>query len=221
MPVLDAKTTIVKRVALELKDGSLVNLGIGMPTEVANHVPPGMQVFFQSENGIIGMGERPPEGMDDRYLSDAGGAPISALPGAASFDSAFSFGLIRGGHLDMTVLGGLQVDERGLLANWMIPGKMVPGMGGAMDLVSGAKRVVVAMTHTAKGNAKIVRECQLPLTSARPVSLIVTELAVIEPTADGLVLRERAPGIAVEEIVAATEARLRIPAEVPEMVLAA
>jgi acetate CoA/acetoacetate CoA-transferase beta subunit len=221
MPVLDAKTTIVKRVALELKDGTLVNLGIGMPTEVANHVPPGMHVFFQSENGIIGMGERPPEGMDDRYLSDAGGAPISALPGAASFDSAFSFGLIRGGHLDMTVLGGLQVDERGLLANWMIPGKMVPGMGGAMDLVSGAKRVVVAMTHTAKGNAKIVRECQLPLTSARPVSLIVTELAVIEPSADGLVLRERAPGVSVEEIVAATEARLLIPAEVPEMVLAA
>jgi acetate CoA/acetoacetate CoA-transferase beta subunit len=221
MAQLDAKTVIVKRVALELKDGTLVNLGIGMPTEVANHVPAGMQVFFQSENGIIGMGERPPEGMDDRYLSDAGGAPISALPGAAAFDSAFSFGLIRGGHLDMTVLGGLQVDERGLLANWVIPGKMVPGMGGAMDLVSGAKRVVVAMTHTAKGNAKIVRECRLPLTSARPVSLIVTEMAVIEPTTDGLVLRERGPGVSVADIVAATEARLLIPTDVPEMALAA
>lgn len=221
MSGLDAKTVIVKRVALELADGMLVNLGIGMPTEVANHVPAGMHVFFQSENGIIGMGERPPEGMDDRYLSDAGGAPISALPGAASFDSAFSFGLIRGGHLDMTVLGGLQVDERGLLANWMIPGKMVPGMGGAMDLVSGAKRVVVAMTHTAKGSAKLVRECSLPLTSVRPVSLIVTELAVIEPTTEGLVLRERAPDVSVEEILAATEARLLLPEEVPEMALAA
>ena len=221
MAELDAKAIIVKRVALELKDGMLVNLGIGMPTEVANHVPKGMHVFFQSENGIIGMGERPPEGMDDRYLSDAGGAPISALPGAAAFDSAFSFGLIRGGHLDMTVLGGLQVDERGLLANWMIPGKMVPGMGGAMDLVSGANRVIVAMTHTAKGNAKIVGECGLPLTSARPVSLVVTELAVMQPTADGLLLRERAPGVSVEEIVAATEARLLIVGDVPEMPLAA
>jgi acetate CoA/acetoacetate CoA-transferase beta subunit len=221
MAELDTKTIIVKRVALELRDGMLVNLGIGMPTEVANHVPKGMQVFFQSENGIIGMGERPPEGMDDRYLSDAGGSPISALPGAAAFDSAFSFGLIRGGHLDMTVLGGLQVDERGLLANWMIPGKMVPGMGGAMDLVSGAKRVVVAMTHTAKGAAKIVRTCGLPLTSARPVSLVVTELAVIEPVPEGLVLRERAPGVTVEQIKAATEARLLIPDEVPQMALTA
>lgn len=221
MAELDPRTVIVRRVALELKDGMLVNLGIGMPTEVANHVPPGMQVFFQSENGIIGMGERPPEGMDDRYLSDAGGAPISALPGAASFDSAFSFGLIRGGHLDMTVLGGLQVDERGLLANWMIPGKMVPGMGGAMDLVTGAKRVIVAMTHTARGSAKIVRECQLPLTSARPVSLIVTELAVIEPTEQGLVLRERGPGVSVDEVAAATEARLIVPDRVPEMPITA
>lgn len=221
MAELDAKTVIVKRVAQELRDGMLVNLGIGMPTEVANHVPAGMQVFFQSENGIIGMGARPPEGMDDRYLSDAGGAPITALPGAASFDSAMSFGLIRGGHLDMTVLGALQVDEQGLLANWMIPGKMVPGMGGAMDLVSGAKRVVVAMNHTAKGNAKIVRTCGLPLTSVRPVSLIVTELAVIEPTAQGLVLRERGPAVSVEAIQAATEARLLMPDEVPEMRLAA
>lgn len=217
---MDAKTIIVKRIAQELRDGMLVNLGIGMPTEVANHVPEGMTVYFQSENGIIGMGARPPEGMTDRHLTDAGGQPITALPGAASFDSAMSFGLIRGGHLDMTVLGGLQVDGKGRLANWMIPGKMVPGMGGAMDLVTGAKRVVVAMTHTAKGAAKLVAECNLPLTSLRPVSLIVTELAVVEPTADGLVLRERAPGVAVDEIVAQTEASLIVPDAVPEMRLA-
>ena len=216
---MDAKTIIVKRIALELEDGMLVNLGIGMPTEVANHVPAGTTVFFQSENGIIGMGARPPEGMDDRYLTDAGGMPITALPGAASFDSAVSFGLIRGGHLDLTVLGGLQVDAQGRLANWMIPGKMVPGMGGAMDLVTGAKRAVVAMTHTAKCAPKIVRECTLPLTSLRPVSLVVTELAVIEPTEAGLVLKERAPGVPVAAILAATEAPLVVPEHVPEMPL--
>jgi acetate CoA/acetoacetate CoA-transferase beta subunit len=217
---MDAKTVIVKRIALELEDGMLVNLGIGMPTEVANHVPAGTTVFFQSENGIIGMGARPPEGMEARHLTDAGGMPITALPGAASFDSAFSFGLIRGGHLDLTVLGGLQVDARGRLANWMIPGKMVPGMGGAMDLVTGAKRVVVAMTHTAKGAPKIVPECSLPLTSLRPVSLVVTELAVIEPTEAGLALKERAPGVPVAAILAATEAPLLVPEQVPEMPLA-
>ena len=216
---MDAKTIIVKRIARELEDGMLVNLGIGMPTEVANHVPAGMTVFFQSENGIIGMGARPPEGMDDRHLTDAGGMPITALPGAASFDSAVSFGLIRGGHLDLTVLGGLQVDAQGRLANWMIPGKMVPGMGGAMDLVTGAKRVVVAMTHTAKGAPKIVRECTLPLTSLRPVSLVVTELAVIEPIEAGLVLKERAPSVPVAAILAATEAALLVPEQVPEMPL--
>ena len=217
---MDAQDVIVRRVALELKDGMLVNLGIGLPTEVANHVPAGMTVFFQSENGIIGLGARPPEGMDDRYLTDAGGMPITALPGAASFDSAVSFGLIRGGHLDMTVLGGLQVDAMGRLANWMIPGKMVPGMGGAMDLVTGAKRVVVAMTHTAKGAPKIVAECSLPLTSLRPVSLVVTELAVIEPTEAGLVLKERAPGVPVAAILEVTEATLLVPDHVPEMQLA-
>ena len=217
---MDAKTVIVKRIALELEDGMLVNLGIGMPTEVANHVPAGTTVFFQSENGIIGMGARPPEGMEARHLTDAGGTPITALPGAASFDSAVSFGLIRGGHLDLTVLGGLQVDAQGRLANWMIPGKMVPGMGGAMDLVTGAKRVVVAMTHTAKGAPKIVRECTLPLTSLRPVSLVVTELAVIEPTEAGLALKERAPGVPVAAILAATEAPLLVPEHVPEMPLA-
>jgi Acyl CoA:acetate/3-ketoacid CoA transferase, beta subunit len=145
---MDAKTLIAKRVAQELKHGTLVNLGIGMPTMVANHIPDGMQVFFQSENGVVGMGSRPPEGFEDKNLTDAGGGFVSAVPGAASIDSVMSFGLIRGGHLEMTVLGGLHVDEQRHLANWMIPGKMVPGMGGAMDLVSGAKRVVVAMTHT-------------------------------------------------------------------------
>jgi acetate CoA/acetoacetate CoA-transferase beta subunit len=218
---MDARTLIVRRVARELGDGMLVNLGIGLPTEVANHVPAGMTVFFQSENGIIGLGARPPEGMEDPHLTDAGGAFITALPGAVSFDSAVSFGLIRGGHLEMTVLGGLQVDEQGHLANWMIPGKMVPGMGGAMDLVTGAKRVVVAMTHSARGRAKIVRECSLPLTSLRPVSLVVTDLAVIAPTPEGLVLEERAPGVSVEAIVEATEARLIVPDQVPEMALAA
>lgn len=216
---MDAKTVIVKRVALELRDGMLVNLGIGLPTEVANHVPAGMTVFFQSENGLIGMGARPPEGMEDVSLTDAGGGFVSALPGAVAFDSALSFGLIRGGHLDMTVLGGLQVDARGRLANWTIPGKLVPGMGGAMDLVSGAKRVIVAMTHTAKGTPKIVPECTLPLTSERPVSLVVTELAVIRPSEDGLVLEERAPGVSVEEIRAATAAPLIVPTNVPEMAI--
>jgi acetate CoA/acetoacetate CoA-transferase beta subunit len=219
--MMEARELIVRRVALELRPGMLANLGIGLPTEVANHVPPGVQVFFQSENGIIGMGARPPEGLEDPNLTDAGGAFVTALPGAVAFDSCFSFGLIRGGHLDLTVLGGLQVDQRGLLANWMVPGKLVPGMGGAMDLVSGAKRVIVAMTHTARGAPKIVRECTLPLTSARPVSLVVTELAVLEPTANGLVLRERAPDVTVEAILSATEAELIVGNEVPEMRLAA
>src|SRR5512145_283209 len=162
---MEAQTIIAKRIAQELRSGMLINLGIGIPTLVANYVPPGVNVFFQSENGLIGTGPIPEEGMAHPTLTDAAGHPVSALPGASTFDSAMSFGLIRGGHLDMTVLGGLQVDEEGLLANWMIPGKMVPGMGGAMDLVAGAKRVIVAMQHTAKGKPKIVRQCSLPLTS--------------------------------------------------------
>src|SRR5918997_3428427 len=162
---MDFRELIARRVARELRDNTLVNLGIGLPTMVAAFVPPGLQVYFQSENGIIGFGARPPEGMEDVHLTDAGGAFVSALPGAVAFDSAMSFALIRGGHLDMTGLGGLQVDRHGRLAHWMIPGKMIPGMGGAMDLVSGAKRVIVAMTHTAKGAPKILRECTLPLTS--------------------------------------------------------
>jgi len=218
---MDGKELIARRVARELKDGMLVNLGIGLPTLVAQHVPPGMRVAFQSENGIIGFGAPPPEGMEDPNLTDAGGGFISALPGAFSFDSATSFMLIRGGHLDMTVLGGLQVDARGLLANWMVPGKLVPGMGGAMDLVAGAKRVIVAMQHAARGESKIVPALTLPPTSARPVSLVVTELAVIEPSAEGLVLRERAPGVTVADVVAQTSAALIVPDEVPEMLAAA
>jgi acetate CoA/acetoacetate CoA-transferase beta subunit len=214
---MDAKELIARRVAQELRDNTLVNLGIGLPTMVAHYVPEGMLVAFQSENGIIGFGSRPPDGMEDSNLTDAGGGFISALPGAYAFDSATSFALIRGGHLDMTVLGGLQVDARGHLANWLVPGKMVAGMGGAMDLVAGAKRVVIAMQHAAKGVAKIVPALTLPPTAARPVSLVVTDLAVIEPTSEGLVLRERAPGVGVEEILALTTAPLILPDTVPEM----
>src|SRR3954451_24936388 len=166
---MDAQSLIARRVARELRAGNLVNLGIGIPTLVANFVPSDLKVFFQSENGLIGTGPMPEQGMAHPLLTDAGGRPITALPGACVFDSAMSFGLIRGGHVDMTVLGGLQVDGQGYLANWTIPGKMVPGMGGAMDLVTGAKRVVIAMQHAAKGKSKIVKECSLPLTSARVV----------------------------------------------------
>lgn len=218
---MDEKTVIAKRVALELQDGDLVNLGIGLPTMVARFLKPGINVSFQSENGIIGMQPLPEGGAPLRDLTDAGGSPIGALPGACAFDSCVSFGLIRGGHLDITVLGGLQVDELGQLANWVVPGKMVPGMGGAMDLVSGAKRVIVAMTHTAKGDPKILKRCTLPLTSLRRVSLIVTELAVIEPTDRGLVLKETAPGVTVEQVLAATQAELIVPAQVPVMALGA
>jgi acetate CoA/acetoacetate CoA-transferase beta subunit len=214
---MDAQTVIARRIARELRDGMLVNLGIGIPTMVANFVPAGMRVFFQSENGLIGTGAPPEEGMHHRLLTDAGGKPVTALPGACTFDSAVSFGLIRGGHLDMTVLGALQVDAHGLLANWMIPGKMVPGMGGAMDLVTGAKRVVVAMQHTAKGKPKIVTECSLPLTSVRAVDMVVTELAVITFPGGRATLVESAPGVKVEQIVAATEAKLAISDQLAEM----
>lgn len=218
---MDDKETIARRVALELHDGDLVNLGIGLPTLIAKFLVPGIEVFFQSENGIIGMCPVPEAGMEDEYLTDAGGGFIGAVPGACSLDSCLSFGLIRGGHLDVTVLGGLQVDEAGRLANWMVPRKMIPGMGGAMDLVTGAKRVIVAMTHMARGEPKIVRECSLPLTSLRRVDLVVTELAVIEPSDDGLLLKEVAPGVGRDRVVAATGARLRLPAFVPEMPIAA
>ncbi len=210
---MDAQTIIAKRIARELRDGMLVNLGIGIPTLVANFVPPGMHIFFQSENGLIGTGPVPEAGMALPWLTDAGGKPVTALPGASAFDSAMSFGLIRGGHLDLTVLGGLEVDQRGHLANWMIPGKMVPGMGGAMDLVTGAKRVIVAMQHTAKGRSKVVRECSLPLTSARPVDLLVTELAVIAFPDGRATLIETADGVSVDQVLGATEAELVIPHE--------
>jgi acetate CoA/acetoacetate CoA-transferase beta subunit len=195
---MDAQTIIARRVAQELRPGNLVNLGIGIPTLVANYVPEGLNVFFQSENGLIGTGPIPEQGLAHPLLTDAGGRPISALPGAATFDSAMSFGLIRGGHVDITVLGGLQVDAGGRLANWMIPGKMVPGMGGAMDLVSGAKRV---------------------MTSARPIDLVVTDMAVIAFPGGKATLQETAPGITVAEVLAVTEAELTVPDSVLEMKL--
>lgn len=211
------RSLIARRIALELRDGQLVNLGIGLPTEVARHLPKDVNVYFQSENGLIGMLPLPEEGFAWADLTDAGGRPVGAGPGACAVDSAMSFGLIRGGHLDVTVLGGLQVDEDGRLANWLVPGVMIPGMGGAMDLVTGAKRVIVAMTHTAKGTPKVVRRCSLPLTSLRRVDLIVTDLAVIEPTDDGLVLRETAPDVSIEQVLHATEATLIVPDEVGTM----
>ena len=207
---MDAKELIARRVALELQDGDCVNLGIGLPTLVAAHVPLSVHVFFHSENGIMGMSPLPGEGYEDRNLTDAGGRPVGALPGACAFDSAFSFGIIRGGHLDVTVLGGLEVDERGLLANWMVPGKMVPGMGGAMDLVTGARRVIVAMTHRSPSGSKVVKRCSLPITSTRRVDLVVTELAVIKPTLEGLVLLETMPGVSIREVIEASDAALKV-----------
>jgi acetate CoA/acetoacetate CoA-transferase beta subunit len=216
---MDPQTIIARRVAKEVRAGMLVNLGIGIPTLVANHVPPELKVFFQSENGLIGTAPVPEEGLTDPLLTDAGGRPISALPGACTFDSAMSFGLIRGGHVDMTVLGGLEVDAHGNLANWMIPNKFVPGMGGAMDLVTGAKRVIVAMQHASKGKSKIVAKCSLPVTSLRPVDLVVTDLAVIAFPDGNATLLETAPGVSVKDVVALTAAELTIPQSVPEMQL--
>ena len=215
---MDAQTIIAKRIAKELSEGMLVNLGIGIPTLVSKYVPPGLHLYFQSENGLIGTAAAV-DGMHHPLLTDAGGRPVGALPGACTFDSAMSFGLIRGGHLDVTVLGALQVDGAGHLANWMIPGKMVPGMGGAMDLVSGAKRVIVAMQHTAKGQSKIVKQCSLPLTSVRPVDLVVTELAVIGFPGGRATLLETAPGVTVAQVREATEAELAVNEPVSTMVL--
>jgi len=216
---MEPQVVIARRIARELKPHMLVNLGIGIPTLVAKYLPPDLHVFFQSENGLIGTGAPPEEGMAHPTLTDAAGQPVTALPGASTFDSAMSFALIRGGHVDLTILGGLQVDRQGHLANWMIPGKLVPGMGGAMDLVTGAKRVIVAMQHAAKGAPKIVNDCTLPLTSLRPVDLVVTELAVIAFREGHPVLLERAPGVPVSQIVEKTGAALAVPQHVPEMTL--
>jgi len=207
---MDSKEIIARRIAKELKDGDVVNLGIGLPTLVANYLNPGIEVFFQSENGLINLGPAPEQCYEDYDLTNAGGNPVTILPGGAFFDSSLSFSIIRGGHVDLTVLGSLQVDEQGNIANWIIPGKMVPGMGGAMDLLVGAKKVIVAMTHTNKGKPKILKNCNLPLTAKNEVDWIFTEMAVIQVTPQGLVLKEYNPAFTVEEVIAATDANLII-----------
>jgi acetate CoA/acetoacetate CoA-transferase beta subunit len=201
---------IAQRVAKELQDGNVCNLGIGLPTLVANYVPKDKVVWFQSENGFVGLGPTPEEGHADPYITNAGGKPVTIKEGGIFFDSATSFGIIRGGHVDLTVLGALQVDEEGNIANYMIPGKMVPGMGGAMDLISGSRKVIVAMEHTAKGDKKILKKCTLPLTAAHEVNLIITEMGVIEVTPQGLVLKEINPEFTVEQVQEVTEPTLII-----------
>ena len=215
--IMDTKNYIAKRVAQELKDGDVVNLGIGLPTLVANHVPDGVEITLHAEHGIIGLGPEAKPGEEDYEIINAGGFPITVLPGASFLNSASSFAIIRGGRVDVTILGALQVDEKGNLANWMVPGRRVTGMGGAMDLVVGAKKVIVAMEHTNKGKPKIFSSCTYPLTAVKVVKQIITEMGVMDITKDGIVLREIAPGISVDDVQAATEAMLIIPDDLKVM----